>query len=124
MKFVLYLAWLWSGCVSACVTVTSLDQFGAIALGGNGFGAAQAKDDEKSAAASAIAQCEESGGGGSCKVRVAYKNQCAALAVGADRMVGVAYARDISVAQKLAKKSCDNSSRYCRLIYAACSYPY
>lgn len=98
-------------------------RYGAIALGGNGFGATRDRNDADSAAAGAIAQCEESGGAGECRVRLAYRNQCAAMAMGDDRFVGVAYADTIAKAQKSAQRSCSGATGQCRLVYAACSFP-
>lgn len=121
--FALALALFWSASATPGVIVSTIDQYGAIALGGNGVGAAQGRDDEASAAASAIAQCEESGGAEECKVRLAYRNQCAALALGSNRYVGVAYAKTIADAQKLANQSCKKSTKQCGIVYAACSYP-
>lgn len=42
------LAALWSTSAMPCVVVHPIDQYGAIALGGNGIGAAQGRDDEAS----------------------------------------------------------------------------
>lgn len=119
--FAAALALFWSASATPCAIAYPMDQYGAIALGGDGFGAAQSREDEASAAASAIAQCEESGGAGECKVRLAYRNQCAALAVGDNRFVGVAYAKNIAEAQKLAQRSCKKSTKGCGIVYAACS---
>lgn len=98
------------------------DRYGALALGGDGFGAAQNWADEAGAASSALAQCEANGGKGQCRIRVSYRNQCAALASGDDRFVGVAYAGELAKAQKLARRSCAKSTRNCLIIYSACSY--
>lgn len=98
------------------------DRHGALALGGDGFGAAQNWTDEAGAASSALAQCEANGGNGQCRIRLSYRNQCAALASGEDRFVGVAYASELAKAQKLARQSCAKSTRNCLIIYSACSY--
>ena len=87
------------------------DRYGALALGGDGFGAAQNWADEAGAASSALAQCEANGGKGQCRIRVSYRNQCAALASGYDRFVGVAYAGELAKAQKLSMRSCAKSIR-------------
>jgi len=98
-------------------------RWGAIALGGNGFGATRGRPNESSATAEALRQCEESGGAGECRIRLTYRNQCAAYAAGGDRQVGVAYAGTIEKAGKLALRSCSEAAKNCRIHYAACSYP-
>lgn len=98
-------------------------RWGAIALGGNGFGATRGRPDEASAAAGALRQCEESGGAGECRVRLIYRNQCTAYATGDDRGVGVAYADTIEEAVRLAERSCTEATKNCRVQYVACSVP-
>lgn len=98
-------------------------RWGAIALGGNGFGATRGRMDEASAASGALRQCEESGGAGECRIRLTYRNQCTAYATGDDRQVGVAYAGTIEKAGELALRSCFESARNCQIRYAACSTP-
>jgi len=98
-------------------------RWGAIALGGNGFGATRSRTDEASAVSGALRQCEESGGGGECRVRLTYRNQCTAYATGDDRQVGLAYAGTIANASKLALRSCNEAARNCQIRYAACSTP-
>ncbi len=98
-------------------------RYGAIALGGNGFGATRGRLDETHAVSGAVRQCEESGGAGECRVRLVYRNQCAAYAAGDDRQVGVAYANSLEEAGKLALRSCSEKARYCQLHYLACSTP-
>ncbi|WBK02402.1 DUF4189 domain-containing protein [Methylocystis parvus] len=96
-------------------------RWGAIALGGNGFGATRGRPDEASATSGALRQCEESGGAGECRIRLTYRNQCAAYVAGEDRQVGVAYAGTIKKAGKLALRSCSEAAKNCRIHYAACS---
>lgn len=98
-------------------------RYGAIALGGNGFGATRGRLDEALAVSGAVRQCEESGGVGKCQVRLVYRNQCAAYAVGDDRQVGVAYASSLEEAGKLALRSCSENAPHCQLHYLACSTP-
>ena len=98
-------------------------RWGAIALGGNGFGATRGRMDEASAASGALRQCEESGGAGECRIRLTYRNQCTAYATGDDRQVGVAYAKTIEKAGRLALRSCSEAARNCQIRYAACSTP-
>jgi hypothetical protein len=98
-------------------------RWGAIALGGNGFGATRGRTDEASATSGALRQCEEGGGAGECRIRLTYRNQCTAYATGDDRQVGLAYANTIDEAGKLALRSCDEAARNCQIRYAACSTP-
>ncbi|MBN9548573.1 MAG: DUF4189 domain-containing protein [Alphaproteobacteria bacterium] len=98
-------------------------RWGAIALGGNGFGATRGRMDEASAASGALRQCEESGGAGECRIRLTYRNQCTAYATGDDRQVGVAYAGTMETAGELALRSCSEAASNCQLRYAACSTP-
>ena len=98
-------------------------RWGAIALGGNGFGATRGRMSEDAATSGALRQCEESGGAGECRVRLTYRNQCAAYAAGDDRQVGVAYAASISKASTLALRSCSQLVKNCQVHYAACSVP-
>lgn len=98
-------------------------RWGAIALGGNGFGATRGRPSEETAVSGALRQCEESGGAGECRIRLTYRNQCAAYASGDNREVGVAYADTVEKASKLAKRSCSEATGNCRIQYAACSLP-
>lgn len=98
-------------------------RWGAIALGGNGFGATRGRTTEASAVTGALRQCEESGGSGECRIRLTYRNQCTAYATGNDRQVGVAYASTIEKAGKLALRSCSEAAQDCEIRYAACSTP-
>lgn len=110
------------GAVFVCASAGADDsRWGAIAVGGNGFGATRHRSDEASAAAGAMRQCEESGGGADCRIRLTYRDRCAAYATGADRQVGIAYADTIAKASKLALRSCREASKNCAIQYAACS---
>ncbi|MDJ0450804.1 DUF4189 domain-containing protein [Methylocystis sp. JR02] len=97
--------------------------WGAIALGGNGFGASRGRPDENAAISGALRQCEESGGAGKCKIRLTYRNRCAAYASGDNREVAIAYADTMEKASKLAQRSCSEATKNCRIQYAACSVP-
>ena len=106
---------------AAAASDQSESRWGAIALGGNGFGAVRGRESEDAAAAGAIRQCEESGGAGECRIRLTYRNQCAAYASGDDRQVGIAYAATMAAANRLAMRSCNEAARHCQIQYAACS---
>ncbi len=98
-------------------------RWGALALGGNGFGAVRGSRDEASAVSGALRQCEESGGGGACRIRMTYRNQCAAYATGEDRYVGISHAASITKAMQLALRSCRALTSHCTVAYGACSLP-
>jgi len=98
-------------------------RWGAIALGGDGFGATRGRTSEEAAVSGAMRQCEESGGTGECRIRLTYRNQCAAYATGDNRQVGIAYAASVAAASRLALRSCTEASRHCQIQYAACSTP-
>lgn len=107
----------------AAPSLADESRWGAIALGGNGFGATRGRFDEASAALGALRQCEESGGAGECRIRLVYRNRCAAYATGDDRQVGVAFADAIEQATMLALRSCTETTSNCRIDYVACSFP-
>ncbi|PWB88471.1 DUF4189 domain-containing protein [Methylosinus sporium] len=111
--------------MTAQVAQTNAEEsrWGAIALGGNGFGASRGRPDEISAVSGALRQCEESGGAGECKIRLTYRNRCAAYASGDNREVAIAYADTTEKASKLAHRTCSEATRNCRIQYAACSLP-
>lgn len=98
-------------------------RWGAIALGGDGFGATRGRASEDAAVSGAMRQCEENGGAGECRIRLTYRNQCAAYATGDDRQVGIAYAASLAAASRLALRSCSETARHCQIQYAACSTP-
>lgn len=98
-------------------------RWGSIALGGNGFGATRGRASEEVAVSGAMRQCEESGGAGECRIRLSYRNQCAAYATGGNRKVGIAYAAGLAMAGKFALRRCAETARHCQIQYAACSIP-
>ncbi len=114
-----------AGLLASGVAASDLaeERWGAIALGGNGFGATRGSPSVEMAVSGAVRQCEESGGAGECRVRLTYRNQCAAYATGDDRQVGVAYAESLAAAGRLALRSCAKTTQHCQIQYAACSLP-
>lgn len=59
-------------------------QWGAIAYGGGGFGAAKQMSSVAEAKNSALRACRDSGGSNHCKVGLSYSDQCVAYAIGDD----------------------------------------
>lgn len=108
---------------SAVPSEQSEMSWGAIALGGDGFGATRGRASEEAAVLGATRQCEESGGAGECRIRLTYRNQCAAYATGENRQVGIAYAASLETAGRLALRSCAERATHCQIQYAACSIP-
>ena len=110
------------GTLFLCISADKPEgRWGAIAVGGNGFGATRNRPDEASAVAGALRQCQESGGADECRIRLTYRDRCAAYATGANRQVGIAYAATMAKAGSLALRSCKEASKGCQIQYAACS---
>lgn len=96
-------------------------RWGALAFGGDGFGATRGRPDEKSAIDGALRQCVESGGGDQCEIRLTYRDRCVAYAAGENREAGIAYSQAIESAIRLAERTCSEAAANCRIQYAACS---
>ncbi len=98
-------------------------RWGAIATTNGAFGYSVEMKSEESAKNSAIADCESKSNGQPCKVRFAYRDQCAALVWG-DQGNIAAGSPDPSDAEKLALTACaDRKMTNCKVYYSACSYP-
>jgi hypothetical protein len=98
-------------------------RWGAVAMGGGGFGAITDMPSKRKAHKAALAQCKKSGGGNQCKVSISYYNQCAAVAAGDNSATGGGYAPITETANKLATEQCQKTGGICRIYYSACSYP-
>jgi hypothetical protein len=98
-------------------------QWGAIAYGGGGFGAAKQMNSVSEAKNAALRACRDSGGSDHCKVGLSYSDQCVAYAIGDDYSVGVARSPMPEEAHSLAMDSCAGSTTNCKVTYAACSLP-
>lgn len=98
-------------------------QWGAIAYGGGGFGAAKQMSSVGEAKNSALRACRDSGAGGHCKVGLAYSDQCVAYATGDDYSVGIARSPMPEEAYSMAMASCAESTTNCKVTYSACSLP-
>ena len=98
-------------------------QWGAVAYGGGGFGAAKDMVSIAKAKKAALRACRDSGGGKHCKVALSYSDQCVAYAIGDDYLVGVARSPMPEEAYALAMNSCAESTTNCKVTYTACSLP-
>ena len=98
-------------------------RWGAIATGNGLFGAAEGASSKSQAEKIALRQCQESGGkGGKCKVKITYRDQCAALAWGDGGAIAFR-SPDRSDAETSAVAACSQHTTDCQLYYSACSYP-
>lgn len=98
------------------------DRWGAISDDGQGVAGIVAGMTSKSEAeASALKECR-SRGGGDCVVRLAYHNQCAAVAASVAKSFtqGAPSKRQ---AEKLALSRCNKSEDECWIYYSGCSFP-
>lgn len=100
-----------------------LTQWGAIALGGGGFGAARGESSKRKAERIAMKACKDSGGGKKCHIGLSYFNQCAAYAVADNYYVGMARGPDLGEVRRQAIGYCGQGGENCRVTYSACSYP-
>lgn len=100
-----------------------LTQWGAIALGGGGFGAARGESSKRKAERIAMKACKDSGGGKNCHIGLSYFNQCAAYAVADNYYVGMARGPDLGEVRRQAIGYCGQGGENCRVTYSACSYP-
>ena len=99
-------------------------RWGAIAIGGGGWGAVSDMSTEKQATKAAIKQCEETASGDDSKCRNAfsYYNQCAVIAWGATGYI-LQGAIDLPTASSLGMRKCSGEHAECEIFYSACSYP-
>jgi hypothetical protein len=98
-------------------------RWGALAFGGNSFGATRGRLDESSAVQGALRQCAEGGGGNQCEIRITYRDRCIAYASGDNRETGLGYSEELEDAIFLAKQICARVTTNCQIQYAACSLP-
>jgi len=97
--------------------------WGAIAPSPKGgvLGTAVGADSKAEAERLALADCKNKGGQ-SCKVQIAYHNQCGVMIIG-DKFLGTARAETIDKASALGIKNCQVSDTNCRVYYSACTEP-
>ena len=99
-------------------------RWGAVATGNGAMGVAEMFASREAAERKAMQDCRESApsGGADCAVKVAYFNQCAAIAWGDE---GNIWARgpDLAETEAEAFSSCSSKTTNCVLLYSSCSYP-
>lgn len=98
----------------------SLQLWGAIAVGDGAFGAAEGAWDQETAENNALKRCRASFDGAQCYIKIAYFNQCAALAWG-DGGNTAFRGPDPAENQDEAVRSCAQHTTNCRVFYSACS---
>ena len=98
-------------------------RWGAIATTDGALGVSKSKNSQSSAEQQAMSDCQAQvkPGGKPCVIRLAYYNQCAAVAWGDG---GSLWARsaDVKKAESMALANCKNDSTNCEVLYSACSY--
>lgn len=77
---------------------------------------------KQSAQKVAIAQCKANGGGKSCKVGLAFYNQCGVIASG-DTATVMQGGATIEIASGMGLKKCSNDTTNCKIYYSDCSPP-
>ena len=98
------------------------DRWGAIATDDNGTaGIVTDITNKRDAQRSAIAECENRGGG-NCKVSLAYHNQCAAVAASSS-MSFSSSAPTIEEATERSMERCKSAGGECWVYYSGCSLP-
>lgn len=101
------------------------DKWGAIATDGKGnYGVSGQFDSEKLAKKAAIKDCENAGGGG-CRIRIAYHNQCAAIVASEKGRTFLQTAAYENEAKEIASNRCadENGKHACWVYYSGCSLP-
>jgi hypothetical protein len=103
------------------------DTWGAIAIGnendGTGagvMGAATNMNNERQASKAALDECKAKGGGKSCKLRIAYYNQCAVVTWG-DTGNNVTSAATVDIATEMSMANCSAKHANCSVYYWGCS---
>lgn len=98
--------------------------WGAIAPSPKGgiLGTAVGADSKREAERLALADCKKKGGQ-SCKVELAYHNQCAVMTLG-DKFLGTANAETVKRATEIGIAGCQKTDTNCRVYYSACTEPY
>lgn len=98
-------------------------RWGAIAIDGmnSGVGTSSAAKTQTAAEREAMKACKAKGGS-ECKISLAYRDQCGALAWGDDFYI-TASAANISEASAIALQECGKSTANCKIYYSNCVYP-
>lgn len=96
-------------------------RWGAVATTDGAMGVSESRDSQKSAELQAMSQCQAHSDGKTCQVRIAYYNQCVAVAWG-DAGSRMTRSPDLKDAEVTALNNCEKSTTNCDLYYSACSY--
>ena len=99
-------------------------RWGAIAIGGGGWGAVNDMRSEKQAKKAAAKQCRETANGNSskCNDAFSYYNQCAVIAWGTTGYI-LQGAIDVPTASSIGMQKCASKHAECEIFYSGCSYP-
>jgi len=97
-------------------------RWGAVAVTNGAFGYSTGWSSKGKAIKEALSQCSRDAGGTTCKLRLAYHDQCIALAWGANGNIAYS-ALNIATAERQAMDSCSKYSGDCKIYYTGCSYP-
>lgn len=100
-------------------------RWGAIAIdnGTSSVGVSENQTSRSAASAEALQRCASKSNSQHCEMKLAYYNQCAALAWGT-KNTGIGHALDQAQAQNLALQACqEGGASDCRIVYNACSLP-
>lgn len=102
------------------------NRWGAIAVGstasGGAVGVASDMKTRLAAEKTALKQCRDNGGGKTCRIELAYANQCGVIVWG-ESYFETASRETKSQAEAEATELCSKQTADCRLHYANCSYP-
>ena len=96
-------------------------RWGAVATTDGALGVSANKKTRESAEQQAISECQAHSKGKACKIRLAYYNQCTAVAWG-DAGSVITRSPDLEDAELTALNICKSSTADCELFYSACSY--
>lgn len=96
-------------------------RWGAVATADGALGVAAGMDSQDSAEQHAMSDCQAQSRDKTCKLQVAYYNQCVAVAWGD---AGSLWARspDPYDAEEMALSNCQQKTTNCDIYYSACSY--
>jgi Domain of unknown function (DUF4189) len=97
-------------------------RWGAIATANGAFGVSADLPSEEAAVSAALSHCQSRSEGRSCAAKVAYYDQCIALAWG-DGLNKIARGPDLAKVRETALQECQSSTTNCKLFYSGCSYP-
>jgi hypothetical protein len=86
------------------------------------MGVASDMRSQRAAEKTAIAHCRAQGGGKSCVVDMAYRDQCAVMVWG-DSDGHSARAETVHRASEIALAKCGRKNANCKVYYSNCSYP-